>query len=109
MVSFNQISWELQAFINSGAEGYFLDETLTQKISFLQEPLPPPLQVNALNGRLSFKVTHQTAHSPSSIWEPRRIGELTLHLLLQHLLDPWTPLAVLTHSISGRGFQQGVG
>lgn len=106
--SFKQVSWELQAYINSRAEENFFNEALAQQIGIPQEALPSPLLVNALDGWLLFKDTH---HSPPPIHfllSGNYRESVSFHLIsfpnttliLRH---PWLSL----HNLGRLGFQQG--
>ena len=48
------------ALIDSGADESLMDWGLANKMNIKTKPLPQPLEASALDGRLLFKVSHQT-------------------------------------------------
>ena len=53
-------SLSLLALVDSGADENFIDSTVASQAGISLEPLPSPLQANALTGRLLAQVSHRT-------------------------------------------------
>lgn len=50
----------LPALVDSGADESFMDWQLAKRLRLNRLPLPKPLEVNTLDGRRLYQVTHRT-------------------------------------------------
>lgn len=60
-VSWSQVSFPLEVFVDSGADDNFIDSCLVSQFNLSTESLPTAKDVVALDGRLVGRVTHHTA------------------------------------------------
>lgn len=72
---------QIQAFVDSGAAGNFMDLTLARNFRIPNDPLPGPLSVTALDGRPlgPGEVTHLTFHLGLSVCQHQE--KICFHLI----------------------------